>query len=72
LDATEIKTDISSEGLPHPPYLRRLNTSNFSIVINLINIKNNKILLYLKEYKLKSIIIFYNNVNINKILEWWH
>jgi predicted ATP-grasp superfamily ATP-dependent carboligase len=31
LDATEIKTDISSEGLPHPPYLRRLNTSNFSI-----------------------------------------
>jgi len=69
LDSSKIKTDISSEGLPHPPYLRRLNTSNFSIVINLINIKNNKILLYLKEYKLKSIIIFYNNVNINKILE---
>jgi len=29
LDATEIKTDISSDGLPHPPYLRKLNTSNY-------------------------------------------
>jgi len=36
LDATEIKTDISSEGLPHPPYLRKLNTSNY---INNDNVK---------------------------------
>eukprot|EP00833_Pecoramyces_ruminatium_P015063 jgi/Orpsp1_1/1189095/evm.model.d7180000069475.1 len=30
LDATEIKTDISCEGLPHPPFIRKLNTSDFS------------------------------------------
>ncbi|ORX79569.1 hypothetical protein BCR32DRAFT_328081 [Anaeromyces robustus] len=29
LDATEIKTDISCDGLPHPPYIRKLTTSNF-------------------------------------------
>ncbi|ORX57161.1 hypothetical protein BCR36DRAFT_580576 [Piromyces finnis] len=35
LDATEIKTDISSEGLPHPPYLRKLTTSNYIINDNI-------------------------------------
>lgn len=30
LDGTDIKADVSSEGLPHPPYLRKLQTSNSS------------------------------------------